>query len=215
MSKFLFQNGQTVLFMGDSITDCGRRGNEAPFGHGYAKQVIDLITAKYPERRIHFINKGIGGNTVLDLMNRWQDDVVRHRPDWLSILIGINDEHRFLARTPDTVSVERYEEGYRTILTWTRQKLPKTKILLLDPFYISQTKETASFRGKVLELLPQYIAVAHKMVREFKTLHVPMQDVYLRQLKYRETDRFCPEPVHPNPSGHMVMAFEYLRAVGW
>ena len=57
MSNFLFKNGEMVLFIGDSITDCGRRAQAAPLGEGYVKLSIDLITARYPERKIHFINK--------------------------------------------------------------------------------------------------------------------------------------------------------------
>ncbi|HCA46082.1 MAG TPA: GDSL family lipase, partial [Armatimonadetes bacterium] len=73
------------------MTDAGRRTTAAPFGTGYAKLTVDLVTARYPERRIHWINKGIGGNRVTQLAERWTDDVIRHEPDWVSILIGIND----------------------------------------------------------------------------------------------------------------------------
>jgi len=99
MGDFLFKDGQTVVFIGDSITDCGRRGPDAPYGNGYVKLAVDLITAKYPERRITFLNEGIGGNTVEDLRNRWHDDVLRHRPDWVSVMVGINDLHRVLRGT--------------------------------------------------------------------------------------------------------------------
>src|SRR4051812_47492548 len=100
---FLIQDTQTVVFAGDSITDCGRRAEHAPFGSGYVRQTIDLITARYPERRITFWNEGIGGNTVEDLRNRWLDDVIRHQPDWLCVKIGINDLHRTLRSTPEAV----------------------------------------------------------------------------------------------------------------
>lgn len=102
MSKFLFQNNNTVLFIGDSITDAGRRAQAAPLGEGYVKLAIDLVTARYPARKIQFINKGIGGNTVRDLSSRWHDDVIRHRPDWLSIMIDINDLHHMLVTAPET-----------------------------------------------------------------------------------------------------------------
>ncbi len=55
MADFAFQNGQTVPFIGDSITDCGRRGEHAPYGNGYVKLAIDLITAKYPERNLCYL----------------------------------------------------------------------------------------------------------------------------------------------------------------
>ena len=214
MAKFLFQNGQTVLFIGDSITDCGRRAHAAPLGDGYVKLATDLITARYPERKIRFINKGIGGHTVLDLHGRWHDDVIRHRPDWLSIKIGINDLHRNLRDGADKVPPDRFEKLYRSILQDAREKT-RARLILIDPFYISQHNDGDSWRGQVMKWMPSYLAVVQKMVREFKTLHVRTHDAFQKQLRYQEADHFCPEPVHPNVSGHLVLAHEFLRVVGW
>ena len=90
MGEFDLQDGQTILFIGDSITDCGRRGAEAPLGNGYVKLVSEMTTIRYPERSIRFVNKGIGGNRITDLKERWQDDVIVHKPDWLSIKMTIS-----------------------------------------------------------------------------------------------------------------------------
>src|ERR1043166_659812 len=132
MKNFLVKNGQTLLFVGDSITDCGRRDAAFPLGNGYVKMAADLITARYPERRIKFINEGIGGNTVEDLRNRWHDDVLRHKPDWLTIKIEINDLHRTLNKNGVQVPPDRFETLYREILDRTRAH-GKAKIVLLDP----------------------------------------------------------------------------------
>ena len=96
MSNLLFQSGEKVLFIGDSITDCGRRGDHAPLGSGYVKKVTELITAKYPGRRIEYVNKGIGGDIVEGLEARWDVDVIAEQPDWLSVKIGINNASRQL-----------------------------------------------------------------------------------------------------------------------
>ncbi len=47
MSDFWIADGETMLFIGDSITDCGRRGAEAPLGSGYVSLFRDLATAPY------------------------------------------------------------------------------------------------------------------------------------------------------------------------
>jgi len=91
LAELAVKDGETIVFAGDSITDCGRRGEYAPLGNGYVHMFNCLILAKYPERRIRVVNVGIGGNTVLDLRNRWEDDVLSLEPDWVSVLIGIND----------------------------------------------------------------------------------------------------------------------------
>jgi lysophospholipase L1-like esterase len=215
MSEFLIKSGETVVFAGDSITDCGRRDNSAPYGSGYVKQTIELIGARYPDRKIAFHNAGISGNTVVDLRNRWTDDVLRHKPNWVTIKIGINDIHRFLfnPNEAEKIPLALYEEAYRTILTRTAET--GAKIVLLDPFYLSAETDPSSTRTTVLEALAKYIAVVDKLGEEFGTLRVKTHDLYQEQIKYRPADVFAPEPVHPNAGGHLVMAHGLLQAFGW
>jgi lysophospholipase L1-like esterase len=212
MSQFLFQDGQTVLFVGDSITDCGRRGDAAPYGSGYVKAAIDLITARYSERQIRYLNTGISGNTVADLHARWQEDVIAHRPDWLSVKIGINDLHRTLNQTPQAVPPEQFEPLYREILQLAREKT-SARMILIDPFYIS--KATGGQEAEVLRRLPAYLEIVHGLAEEFGAISVRTHDAFQEQLRYRPAAHFCPEPVHPNLSGHAVIAHALLRQIGW
>lgn len=213
MSDFPLRDGQLFLFQGDSITDCGRRDRARPYGDGYASMFIELVAASYPERNIRYINKGIGGDNTVGLRNRWEDDVIRHRPDWLSILIGINDLHTFLRQSEPCVTVEMYREKYDSILATTREKTD-ARIVLLDPFYISTDDSGGGFRSVVLETIPHYIAVVHEMAEKYETLHVRTHEVFQEHLRYREPDVFCPEPVHPNHTGHMIIAAALMKAVG-
>lgn len=205
MSDFRVKDGDLFIFQGDSITDCGRRGAAAPFGSGYASMLIEMVTANYPERNIRYINRGISGDKTVGLRDRWEDDVIRHQPNWLSILIGINDLHTYLLNSQPCVSVDVYRQAYDDILRMTREKTD-ANIVLLDPFYISIAESGQSFRAKVLETIPEYIAVVHEMAAKYDTLHVPMHEIYQEQVKYRDAEAFCPEPVHPNHAGHIVMA---------
>ena len=213
-SNFLFKNGQTVVFIGDSITDCGRRAAERPFGSGYVRDAVDLIRAKYPQRQLTFHNEGIGGDVSTGLRNRWSDDVIVHRPDWVLVLIGINDLHRTWRANSESVPPELYREAYVDFLTRTREET-KARLVLMDPFYISVESSATSARRQVLDLLPKYIRVVHEMAREFGAIHVPMHDIFQQQLRHRPADVFCPEPVHPNAAGHLVIAHALLAAVGW
>lgn len=206
------RNGQTVLFIGDSITDCGRRGVEQPLGAGYVKYFNDLLVIREPEKRVRIINKGISGDNVTGLLNRWSDDVLRHRPDWLSIKIGINDLHWYLRDPQNGISPQRYAKDYTALLEQTMTRLPKCRILLIDPFYISAETSPNSFRFKVLELLPEYLAAVHQLSRKFKTRLVRTHELFRAELKYRDPDTFCPEPVHPNMTGHLLIAEAVYRA---
>ena len=202
------KNGQTVLFIGDSITDMGRCYAERPLGNGYVKLFSDFLTIREPGKRVDIINKGIGGDNVAGLRNRWSDDVIRNRPDWLSIKIGINDLCGYLlnVNAPEAVTPEIYEQAYDDILSRTKKRLPKCQILLIDPFYISIEKSKSSIRKEVLDLIGTYIRTVHKMSRKYKTRLVRTHDIFQKLLKYNDADTFCPEPVHPHLIGHTVIA---------
>ena len=87
-SKFVLQ--------GDSVTDAGRarpvaEGLFNPHGTGYPNVVQGLLTSVYPDYMIRVVNMGVSGNTSRDLKARWQTDTLDLHPDWVSIMIGIND----------------------------------------------------------------------------------------------------------------------------
>jgi len=208
------KSGQTLLFVGDSITDCGRRAEHAPLGQGYVMLVRQYLTLRYPDRKINIINKGIGGNTVVDLRQRWQDDVLRHKPDFLSIKVGINDLSRTMRNNPEAVPPTLYRQAYEAILQRTRKALPDCRLLLIDPFYISTENSPDSFRTSVLKLIPEYLDVVEKLSRQFDTLHVRTHKLFAGLLKHHDPDTFCPEPVHPNLTGHMVIADAVYEALG-
>ena len=148
MSSFQIQSGQTIVYAGDSITDCGRRAESAPHGAGYVRQAIELITAKYAEREINHVNIGIGGNAVTDLEGRRDEDALRHRPDWLTVLFGINDQHRTLNGGEGAVPPERYETIYRGILQ-AATDCSDPSLVILDPFYIAKPEDADEQQKKV------------------------------------------------------------------
>lgn len=208
------KSGEKVLFIGDSITDCERRAAFPPYGRGYVQMIIDLITAKYPERKINYFNKGINGNTVIDLKARWHDDMIKFNPDWLFIKIGINDLHRTLRMDMVPVQPEKFMEVYDELLAEAKAKV-NPKIVLIDPFYLSADFKSGSARSEVLNLLPKYLSVVKDLAKKYKAVHVELDKAFQNQLKYRQADYFCPEPVHPYLNGHIVIAHEILKKIGF
>ncbi|MCW8131797.1 MAG: SGNH/GDSL hydrolase family protein [Planctomycetota bacterium] len=212
MAKFPVKSGQLFLCIGDSITDCGRRNANAPYGDGYVSLFRDSVIARHPELNIRWLNRGIGGNTVVDLKNRWDDDVIREKPDWLSIKIGINDLHRTKDAQPTAVPPEMFRASYKDILDRTKAAGIKN-IVLIDPFYLSTDKTGASNRTTVLKMLPDYVGIVHEMVKAYKTRHVATQEIFERQMKFRSPNDFAPEPVHPYRLGHLIIAGALYDAV--
>ena len=199
MNQYWIEDGQTLLFIGDSITDCGRRGAEAPLGNGYVRLFTELATARFPERQVRYINKGIGGNRVTDLAARWQDDVLYHRPDRLSVKIGINDLHSHLRGAEDGVDPARFAAVYET----DSSEYPRTKLgcplVLLTPFlHFHRPQRPEPIRSQVLELCClEYIEVVERLAERFDARLVRLHDIFQRQLQYRDADTFCPETGPP------------------
>ena len=205
MSDFWIQNGERMLFIGDSITDCGRRDRAVPLGDGYVSMITELATARYPERNIYWLNMGIGGNRTTHLKERWQTDVIDHRPDRLSIKIGINDLHSFQRGDPDGVPSGQFERNYDELLTSTRNALGEIPVLLVTPFYISTNRDD-EVEGAILGMIPAYIDIVEEMSAKYGTLLLNLHDVFQEHLMYRPPSTFCPEQVHPNHTGHLVIA---------
>ncbi|MGQ9732356.1 MAG: SGNH/GDSL hydrolase family protein [Candidatus Zipacnadales bacterium] len=212
MGKLALESGQTVLFIGDSITDCGRRAEAAPYGAGYVGLLIDMITARWPELDLKYLNMGIGGNKITDLRARWHEDVMAYQPEWLGVKIGINDLHSFLRGAPDGVGVSLFRETYDSILQEAVEGFAP-QLVLIEPFYIAREDTPDPFQQQVLSLIREYIAVVHEMAEKYRTRLVRTHEAFARQLQYREPSYFCPEPVHPYRNGHMVIANAVLDAL--
>jgi len=213
--SFILEAGQTVLFTGDSITDCGRRESDSPLGNGYVHMATDLIAARYPGHGLRFINTGISGNTVKDLSQRWTHDVVDHDPDWLSVMIGINDVWRWISGQGEAaVSPAEFADLYDAILTQVTAETG-ARLILMDPFYVCADDGGDPERRSMLEHLPEYLATVARMAGKYQALHVHTHDMFQTLLKHYAPAQFCQEPVHPFPSGHMAIAHAWLEAVGW
>ena len=211
MSNLLFQSGDKVLFIGDSITDCGRRGDHAPFGHGYVCKITELITAKYPEREITYVNKGIGGDIVEGLENRWDTDVIDEKPDWISVKIGINNASRQLGQD---ISNEEYlpiwEACYRRILTRVKTEL-NAPLFLFEIFYIEEDVENP--RPLAVDAYNESI---HKLAEEFDARLIRTNEAFDSAVAARPGALWTTrDGVHPNAEGHTLMALEFLKQAGW
>ena len=207
------QDGQTILFTGDSITDCGRArplGVGAGLGEGYVAFADSLLAASYPECRIRVLNTGISGNRVIDLEARWQTDVLDPAPDWLSVMIGINDVWRQFDNPldPDQVAIGRYETTYRRLLQKTREELKG--LVLMTPYFIEP-----NLSDPMRERMDAYGMVVERLAREFDAVFVNVQAAFDSYLRHRPTQSLCGDRVHPNKIGHMIIARSFLNAIGF
>lgn len=204
----LIEDNALVLFQGDSITDAGRNyADPADLGTGYAMLVAAWFSAAYPEKRVRFLNRGISGNRVRDLRQRWQRDCLDLRPTWVSILIGVNDTWRRYD-SGDPTSAEAFERDYRAILMATRDRLD-ARLIICEPFLLPVPDDRIAWR----EDLDPKIAAVRRLAREFDALYIPLDGLFAAAATRREPAFWLPDGVHPTPAGHALIAQAWLRTV--
>ena len=211
----IFEKGNTVLFQGDSITDAGREkqqelpNNPRSFGQGYAFLAASSLLNELPEKDLTIYNRGISGNKVYQLDERWQKDCLDLKPDILSILIGVNDYwHMRDGRYDGTVDV--YENDYRKLLERTKESLPNVKLVICEPFCVTGTSVVDE---SWLEPLSGYQKAAKKIANEFKALWVPYQSVFNEAVKHAPAPYWTGDGVHPAMPGAQLMAEAWLKVV--
>ena len=206
----------TILFQGDSITDCCRgRENFNNIGDGYPVLVRAKLGFDEPYA-YDFQNRGVSGNRSVDLYARIRSDIINLRPDYMSILIGVNDVWHGVS-WDNGVSPEKYEKIYCMLLDEIKAELPDVKIMILEPFCLkgSATENTEEqpdkwneFNGGVREMAKKAKAVAEKYSLPF----VPLQDKFDEVSKDKDTSYWLMDGVHPNAPGHELIAREWLKA---
>ena len=172
-----------ILFQGDSITDCGRnRENIGSTGVGYAHMVKGQLGCEHPGM-YEFINKGIGGNRIVDIYARIKSDIINLKPDYMSLLIGVNDVWHELNGVHNGVSAEKFEKIYDMLIAEILEALPNIKIMIMEPFVLEgfNTCATEAFpdRGDQFKAeVPLRAAAAKRIAEKYNLVYVTMQDKF-------------------------------------
>jgi acyl-CoA thioesterase I len=209
LTQPLIDDGAVVLFQGDSVTDADRnREDPDDLGLGYPALVAAQFTARYPRRRVRWLNRGISGHRTGDLRARWEADCLDLHPTWVSILIGINDTWRRYDEH-DPTPAEVYEANYRALLEPIRDRLG-ARLVLVEPFLLPTPPDRIAWR----EDLDPKIAAVRRLAVEFDAICIPMDGLFAAAAVDRPAEDWLRDGVHPTPAGHALIASAWLRAVG-
>ncbi len=204
----ILKENDVLLMIGDSITDCGRGrisadGIEPSLGNGYVGILGTTLQRRFPELKIQVINKGISGNTTRDLKKRWQKDVLDIAPNWLCIMIGINDVWRSFDR-PDNpefgVSLEEYEANLEELII-AAKPVVKSGIVLATPYFIEPNRE-----DKMRATMDLFSAAVKRLSAKHNLLIADSQAPFDKVLETQYPMYFCSDRVHPNEKGHRLLA---------
>lgn len=199
-----------LLFIGDSITDVGRRECKESIGTGYVRMLRDWLCAQNPQNAPKVLNFGISGNKINDLAKRWQRDVIDQSPDVLSIYIGVNDVWHGLIPGRDGTDLNIYVAKYRELIDLARAANPQLQLVLCEPsvLWLSEPADAD-------ERIRPYVSAVHDLARDCGAdAIVPLHQAFTRARQERPDIAWTTDGVHPTSTGHMLIARSWLTACG-
>jgi lysophospholipase L1-like esterase len=198
----------TVMFTGDSITDCHRLDTDEPLGYGYPLRVAGQWGLLHPDRPVRWLNSGISGNKVLDLEPRWPHDVVDAGADLVSILVGINDAtwHSY-AEDGRVIPAEEFRDGYDRLLAPLADA--GTALILIEPFLLPVSAGQRAQRPD----LDEKIGAVRELAKTYGAELLAADGMFAELAATTGPEYWAPDGVHPGPAGHAAIAAAWLRLV--
>ena len=200
-----------ILFMGDSITDFLRTsfGQGENLGMGYARLIACNLSYEYPDE-YEFVNRGISGNRIVDLLQRIKKDAINHKPDYMSILIGVNDVwHEFDFQ--NGVDTKRFELFYDLYIQQLKEALPDLKIMIMEPFLLNTGAAEKNF-DQFMPEVREKAAVAKRIAEKHGLKFIPLQEKLEEACKKAPASWWLYDGVHPAPAGHELIKNEWIKA---
>jgi lysophospholipase L1-like esterase len=205
-----------ILFQGDSITDAHRQkdiltaNNPRGLGNGYVGLVAADLLRKYPAKGYRIYNRGISGNKVYQLADRWQEDCIDIKPSVLSILVGVNDFWH--TKTGNySGNLEKYRNDYYSLLDRTRNELPGIILIIAEPFALPGIQAVDHTWYPAFD---DYRATAKELAGIFKATFIPCQKIFDKATKKAPGVYWTHDGVHPSLAGARLMADAWRKAMG-
>ncbi len=207
-----FKENDLILFTGDSITDGTRNRtcrfeDPAALGAGYVSILAGKLGYEQAELNLKFRNTGISGDRTRDLLARWDTDCIDLRPDWLSILVGVNNTWRRYDAgdpTPD----ETFEAECRELLGRVVRET-SARLVLCSPFLLHVDESVVRMR----EDLDPKIGILKRLAAEHDAVWVDFDAAFAAACDRKPPTYWAFDGVHPTIAGHALMAEAWLAAV--
>lgn len=213
--KIRLQKDDIVLFQGDSITDWGRDKNQtvanntSSLGAGYVLHCAGGLLLDNPDKNLSCYNKGISGNKVFQLIDRWQPDCLDLKPTVLSIMVGVNDFWHTISYGYKG-TLDTYKSDYHKLIDQTQKALPGIKLIIGEPFAVKGVK---AVDDKWYPAFDGYRQAARNIADEYGASFVPYQSVFDKAQDSAPGSYWTSDGVHPSIAGASLMAHAWLKAV--
>ena len=175
-------NGSVIMLSGDSVTDAGRAYPTGTYrtglGGGYVNRMHEIITAAYPEKKIKIVNKGISGETSRQVAARWLADLEEVKPDYATLMIGVNDVWRSYDAYLEpgiAVSADEYEKNLRFILENTKTL---KGFMLISPIFFELNRED-TFMKRIIE----YSGICKRLADEYGVAYCDLHGFHIMRIE--------------------------------
>ena len=182
----VFKDGSVILFIGDSITHGGRRGDMNHYiGHGYQAEIAARYLGYRPDKGLCFLNRAISGDTTEKLLKRWENDVF---------------------------NLKFMEKGWQSpsnlemLVSSTLKKFPGVEMVLCEPFCLREPE-----KGQ----LAPWRKAAREVAERHNLCFVDFQKLYDETL-IKENARpgyWYWDAAHPTYAAHIRMADYWIEKV--
>jgi lysophospholipase L1-like esterase len=216
-----FQSGDTVCWVGDSITH----------GGSYHAMVELFYATRFPDRNIRYYNDGIGGDRASAIMSdekyRLDADILAHKPTVATIMLGMNDVNRAdYGADKAGAEIEQKHQHFLDVYDENMRKLMDSlakagaRLILIQPSIFDQT---TTLPGAGLNTIGANDAIGKcslKIEQWSRDYHAGVVNFYgaMNEINQREQKKdpayalIGKDRIHPGPVGHFVMAYTFLKA---
>lgn len=205
--QYALQDGDTVVFLGDSITAAG----------GYTKIVEHYTVMRYPQRKVRFINAGQGGDTASAAVDRLERDVFQQGATVVTVAFGINDIGWGTKANAETK--QQYLNGIRTIIERCRER--NVRPVICSPSITAEDPHAAE-RGFLAAMADEGRDLAQSMGAKTIDLQREMRQIHRSILaanaaepdQTKHSSLHAADGVHLTDLGQLAMAYGMIKGLG-
>lgn len=211
LAKLELQDGDAIVFLGDSITH----------QRLYTQYVEDYFYTRLPHLRLRLHNAGVGGARAWDALQRFDQDVAAYKPKYVTILLGMNDG----SYQPFNQAIfDTYRQDMTELLD--RLKAIGATAIPMTPTMFDARADRAREKGNrnpeaallynsVLAYYGTWLRdVAQEQGLGFVDMWGPLNTITLEQRKTDPAFTLIGDAVHPGPDGQLVMAAAIINDLG-
>ena len=192
-----------IVFLGDSITDAGRKDSPNQLGYGYVNIFSEQLNKQ--NQQLNIINKGVDGQFTEQIAQSLHPECIFLHPDYVSILVGINDIGLLVASdVSEQEKLYMLEDSIRAYheMLFDLSRETTAKIITLEPFIFPKD-------GAFEEWIPWQKKMSkniRKLARNYGASFVPLQEPLKQKIEELGYDAITTDGMHLTSTGHEILA---------